>query len=71
MTDKIAPENHPGYSELTDREREVLKYFAEGKSAKEIAFFIICSERTVDIHRKNIMDKLGLEDVNDLLKFAP
>ena len=70
MTEKMSPEDHPGYSSLNEREREVLKYLAQGKSSKEIAFHITASERTVDIHRMNIMDKLGLEDADDLLKFA-
>ncbi|MCP4603560.1 MAG: helix-turn-helix transcriptional regulator [Proteobacteria bacterium] len=61
-------EEYPGYSELTDREREVLGLLSEGKSSKEICFLIISCERTVDLHRKNIMDKLGIEDVKELVK---
>ncbi len=67
MTEKKHFEDHPGYEKLDDRERQVLGYLAEGKSSKEIAFFIICTVRTVDTYRMNIMDKLGLEDPKDLL----
>ncbi|MDJ0763667.1 MAG: helix-turn-helix transcriptional regulator [Myxococcota bacterium] len=65
---KKAFEDHPGYEKLDEREREVLALLAEGKSSKEICFLIISTERTVDIHRKNIMDKLGIEDAADLVR---
>ena len=70
MNEKISVEDHPGYPSLSEREREVLPYFIEGKSSKEISFLITASERTVDIHRMNIMDKLGLEEVEEFSQFA-
>ncbi len=55
---------------LTVREREVLKLIAEGKSSKEIADLLFISVRTVDYHRANIMEKLNLKKVADLVKYA-
>jgi len=58
------------FSKLTAREREVLQLLAEGKSTKEIAFDLGISARTVDVHRKNLMDKLGLDSVAALTRYA-
>ncbi len=58
------------YSALTPREREVLQLLAEGKNTKEIAFDLHISARTVDVHRKRVMDKLGLKSIADLTRFA-
>ena len=55
---------------LTTREREVLKLIAEGNSSKEIADLLSISVRTVDNHRANIMEKLNLNKVADLVKYA-
>ena len=55
---------------LTPREREVLQLLAEGLSSKEIASKLGLSSKTVDVHRKQIMDKLGLHSVAELTKFA-
>lgn len=55
---------------LTMREREVLKMIAEGKSSKEIADLLNISPRTVDRHRSNIIDKLNIRNVADLVKYA-
>jgi two-component system, NarL family, response regulator NreC len=56
--------------ELSDREREVLCSIAEGKSAKETAFDLGLSVKTVETHRKNIMSKLSLHSVAELTKYA-
>jgi len=55
---------------LTNREREVLKLFAEGKTTKEIASFLYLSIKTVETHRKRIMDKLGFSNIAELTKYA-
>ena len=55
---------------LSDRELEVLKCFAEGMSYKHAADVLCISPRTVETHRVNIMHKLGLESLADLVKFA-
>lgn len=56
--------------ELTSREREVIQLVAEGKSTKEIAAILDLSVRTVDAHRRNILQKLELRGVADMTKYA-
>jgi DNA-binding NarL/FixJ family response regulator len=55
---------------LTDREREALQFLAEGKSTKEIADELGVSVKTVETHRRNIMEKLNLHSVAELTKYA-
>lgn len=55
---------------LTNREREVLKLIAEGKSNKEIAGVLFISVHTVERHRANIQAKLKLKKTADLVKYA-
>lgn len=55
---------------LTRREREVLKLVAEGKRTKEIAEALFISPYTVRRHRANIMEKLNLNNLTDLVKYA-
>jgi DNA-binding NarL/FixJ family response regulator len=55
---------------LTNREREILKLAAEGKSSKEIAALLFISIRTVEHHRSNIMSKLGVKKAADLIRYA-
>ena len=55
---------------LTSREREVLQLMAEGKSTKEIAEHLCVSIKTVESHRKQIMDKSGIRNVAELTKYA-
>ncbi|MDH4219427.1 MAG: response regulator transcription factor [Candidatus Aminicenantes bacterium] len=59
-----------GKTDLTNREREVLKLIAEGKSNKEIATVLFISVHTVERHRANIMSKLNLKKTADLVKYA-
>ena len=56
--------------ELTAREREVLKLIAEGNTNQDIADLLCLSRKTVETHRGNIMDKLGMHKVTDLVKHA-
>ena len=56
--------------ELTAREREVLKLIAEGNTNQDIADLLCLSRKTVETHRSNIMDKLNLHKVTDLVKYA-
>ncbi len=63
--------NHPRDEQpLTPREREILKYIAEGKSVKEIAADLGLSQKTVETHRQRIMEKLSLFSVAELTKHA-
>ncbi|MGH9544647.1 MAG: LuxR C-terminal-related transcriptional regulator [Terriglobales bacterium] len=55
---------------LTPREREVLQLIAEGKSTKEVAAHLYLSVKTADTHRSNIMRKLNLHSVSELILYA-
>ncbi|MBM4355439.1 MAG: helix-turn-helix transcriptional regulator [Deltaproteobacteria bacterium] len=55
---------------LTDRETEVLRLVAQGKTSKEIATILSISPKTVENHRHNIMEKLGVHDVASLTRLA-
>jgi two-component system response regulator NreC len=55
---------------LTNREREVLKLIAEGKSNKRIAYLLSLSTRTVEHHRLRIMKKLHISKIADVIRFA-
>ena len=55
---------------LTSTELEVLRLLAEGKSTKEIASRLSCSAKSVEYYRKQIMKKLCIETVAELIKFA-
>lgn len=58
------------FSILTDREREVLQLIAEGKTTKEIAFFLNVSTKTIETHRQQIMNKLDIHSIAELTKYA-
>lgn len=60
----------PAFITLTAREREVLQQLAEGKTTKEMADTLSVSVKTVETHRRNIMDKLCLHSVAELTKYA-
>ena len=55
---------------LTEREREVLEHAAQGLHAKEIAAALGISPRTVEVHKTRIMEKLGVRNVAELVRFA-
>ncbi len=55
---------------LTERELEILQLVAEGKSMKEIAFLLELSVKTVSNHRQNIMEKLKIDSLASLVKYA-
>ena len=55
---------------LTAREREVLEQAAQGLHAKEIAVALRISPRTVEVHKTRIMEKLGVRNVAELVRFA-
>ena len=55
---------------LTPRESEVIKLLAEGKSTKDVAALLGLSVKTAETHRSNIMGKLGLHSVSELVLYA-
>jgi DNA-binding NarL/FixJ family response regulator len=55
---------------LTPRELEVLKLIAEGHTSKEIAAMLVISIKTVDRHRTNMLEKLGMRDRVELTRYA-
>lgn len=55
---------------LTSRELEVLRLVAEGRTNQEIADQLVLSIKTVQAHRANLMEKLGLSDITHLVRFA-
>jgi DNA-binding NarL/FixJ family response regulator len=57
-------------SNLTPREREIVQLLAEGKSTKEVASHLNLSVKTAETHRSNIMRKLGLHCVSELVLYA-
>ena len=58
------------YELLTTREREVLQLVAEGKSNKDVANMLNLSVYTVETHRSNVMEKLNLHTVPELILYA-
>jgi DNA-binding NarL/FixJ family response regulator len=58
------------YASITPREREVLQLFAEGHSTKQVAATLHLSVKTVETHRRQIMEKLQIFSVAELTKFA-
>jgi DNA-binding NarL/FixJ family response regulator len=59
-----------GLDVLTSRQREILQLVAEGKSTKEVAQLLDLSAKTVETHRAQIMDRLGIRDLAGLVRYA-
>lgn len=58
------------YASLTERERQVFQMAAEGKTSSEIAHTLCISPRTAEVHRGRVMDKLGVHNQTELVKYA-
>ncbi|MFC1632220.1 response regulator [Candidatus Omnitrophota bacterium] len=67
---KKSAEKGPKDKLLSEREQEILRLVAEGKTAKEIAATLFLSQRTVENYKENILKKLGLHRTSDLIKYA-
>jgi DNA-binding NarL/FixJ family response regulator len=67
---RLTKTNFASSEVLTDREREVLQLMAEGKSTKQIALKLNISVKTVETHRRQIMNKLDIHTVAELTKYA-
>jgi len=63
-------ESNGAYGALSQREREVLQLLAEGKATKEVAAALHVSVKTVETHRRNLMEKLQMDSVAELTKYA-
>ncbi len=66
---RVSTEPNP-LEQLTARQREILKLIAEGKSTKDIAETLSISAKTVETHRKQLMDRLNIHDVAGLVHYA-
>lgn len=62
--------DRPLKGRLTPREREVVQLLAEGKTSKEVAVVLNLSVKTAETHRTNVMRKLNLHSVADLVRYA-
>jgi DNA-binding NarL/FixJ family response regulator len=60
----------PAADPLTPREVEIVKLVAEGRSTREIAELLVISEKTVEKHRGNVLEKLQMRDRVDLTRYA-
>jgi DNA-binding NarL/FixJ family response regulator len=79
ITPGLSGKNFAGFADLskaaaslrlTTREREILQLVAEGRAAKEMAFLLNISAKTVGFHRENIKRKLGLRTTAELTRYA-
>ena len=68
--DRRGETQKPSKDRLTPREREVVQLLAEGKSSKEVAVVLNLSVKTAETHRTNVMRKLDLHSVADLVRYA-
>jgi two-component system, NarL family, nitrate/nitrite response regulator NarL len=64
------PAGNDSEMHLTQREKEIIRYIADGLTAHEIADKLFISHRTVDTHRKNILQKLSLKNIAALTRYA-
>jgi DNA-binding CsgD family transcriptional regulator len=55
---------------LTPRERQVLRFVAEGRTTKEVGVLLGISAKTADSHRTRLMTKLGIHDTAGLVRYA-
>jgi DNA-binding NarL/FixJ family response regulator len=66
----ISPRAEGPRSRVTSREREIIQLLSEGKSSKEVAVLLNISVKTAETHRANIMRKLQIHSVSDLVRYA-
>lgn len=65
-----APSGGPPASRLTQRQREVLQLIAEGRTTKQIAATLHLSPKTVETHRRQVMERLAVHDIAGLVRYA-
>src|SRR2546426_12765517 len=69
-TARNPPQRASRLRDLTAREREIVQLVAEGKSTKEVAITLSVSVKTAETHRSNLMRKLGLHCVSEVVLYA-
>ncbi len=67
-TDQLLAMRHG--MQVTDREREMLRYLAAGYSSDQIGMLLYITKQTVDCHRKNIIKKLGVPNITAAVAYA-
>jgi len=68
--DRAREDGEPPRDPLTPREQEVIKLIAEAHTNDEIAELLVISKKTVERHRANILEKLGMRDRVELTRYA-
>ncbi|WP_329139150.1 response regulator transcription factor [Streptomyces sp. NBC_01476] len=68
--DRAREGDAPPAKAITDREEEILKLVAEGHTSQEIAGLLVISVKTVERHRANLLEKLGMKDRLELTRYA-
>jgi DNA-binding NarL/FixJ family response regulator len=67
---RVADGEEPPDDPLTARESEIVKLIAEGNTTRDIAELLVISEKTVERHRANTLEKLGMRDRVELTRYA-
>lgn len=72
LSKPLSPNENPSklFTVLTPRQRQVLQLVAEGKSAKEIAALLFISVKTVEFHKKHLMEELKVHSSAELVRYA-
>ncbi len=68
--DKVQDMSPDRYEALTERERQVFQLAAEGRTSSEMGRVLSISPRTAEVHRGRVMEKLGLRNQTELVKYA-
>jgi DNA-binding NarL/FixJ family response regulator len=68
--ERVEHGERPGRGPLTPRETEVVKLIAEGRTSQEIAELLVISPKTVERHRANVLEKLGMRDRVEVTRYA-
>jgi DNA-binding NarL/FixJ family response regulator len=70
ITHLLVTDSPDRLSLLSEREKQVLVAIAEGRSSREIAETLHLSVKTIDVYRRNLKSKLGIQGVADLTRYA-
>jgi DNA-binding NarL/FixJ family response regulator len=70
LTGEAGEKQEQASSRLTSREREIVQLLSEGRGNKDVATALTISVKTVEAHRSNIMHKLGVHSLSDIVHYA-